>query len=430
MPKIGNRIIKSAIAVFFCFIIAMFRKHEGIVFYSCIAAVLCIQQDMTNSKKVAINRIIGTIIGGCVGIVVLFVVRMIPSNLLVLQYAFISLMIIPTIYITVLLKKTSASYISCVVLMSVSVSHGLDVNPILFAMNRMMDTFVGIFVAILMNSIHLPYYNKKNTLYVMNLDTMLLTNTQDVATYRIVKAKQMLERGVHLVLASTNCPGSYDQIVKDIPFVLPTITMQGAALYHPVSCEYRNCKCLSKHSIDSILNICKDAHVNCFVYGIIHHTLHIYYGDFQHKVEEAYYHMNRKLPFTNFIYQPYCEKAEVLQIVMMHKTTSIDAVLAKIQDLSISSEMQIRCKDIPEYEGYKIVNIVSKQASYEQAIYGLCTEYKIEEVCMVGKDAQGQSLVDRQNLGMYEGKIHVYESDSIHADTMVHALRSLFVKHK
>ena len=77
-------------------------------------------------------------------LVLLFEKHILPGNTQLMQYALISFMIIPVIYITVLLKKTSASYISCVVFMSVTVSHGADVNPYLFAINRMIDTLIGI----------------------------------------------------------------------------------------------------------------------------------------------------------------------------------------------------------------------------------------------------------------------------------------------
>ena len=49
MPRIGKRILKSSLAVFLCFLIYLLRNEEGIVFYSCIAAVLCMQQDTSNT---------------------------------------------------------------------------------------------------------------------------------------------------------------------------------------------------------------------------------------------------------------------------------------------------------------------------------------------------------------------------------------------
>ena len=42
-PKIGLRMIKSAVAVFLCFVIYLLRGQHGMPFYSAIAAVLCMQ---------------------------------------------------------------------------------------------------------------------------------------------------------------------------------------------------------------------------------------------------------------------------------------------------------------------------------------------------------------------------------------------------
>ena len=157
MPHIGMRIIKSAAAVFLCFMIDLLRGGAGVPFYSAIAAVLCMQPYVSNSIKVALNRVVGTLTGGCAGMALLLFERaFLPRDWPVVQYLLVSLMVIVLIYITVLLRETSASYITCVVFMSVAVSHGMDVNPYLFAFNRILDTLIGIGVSLAVNSAHLP----------------------------------------------------------------------------------------------------------------------------------------------------------------------------------------------------------------------------------------------------------------------------------
>ena len=63
MPKIGMRIIKSAVAVFICFLIYLIRG-EGLPFYSTIAAIMCMQPGISNTRTASRNRIIGTFVGG------------------------------------------------------------------------------------------------------------------------------------------------------------------------------------------------------------------------------------------------------------------------------------------------------------------------------------------------------------------------------
>src|SRR5665647_1767963 len=99
MPKIGMRIIKTCIAVYICFLIYMLRGEQGAPFYSAIAAILCMQPYVSNSLKVALNRTVGTFVGGAMGMIVLLFERsFMPTDMLALQYLLVSLAIIPLIY--------------------------------------------------------------------------------------------------------------------------------------------------------------------------------------------------------------------------------------------------------------------------------------------------------------------------------------------
>ena len=157
LPPIGKRILKSAAAVFFCLLLDQLRQGAGIVFYSCIAAVLCMQQDVSSSVRIGRNRVIGTLIGGVFGMLVLVGERWSSLDHWLLHALIVSAVIIGIIYLTVLLHQTSASYISCVVFLSVVISHGHDADPFLFAMNRVLDTLIGIAVAYAVNAVHIPW---------------------------------------------------------------------------------------------------------------------------------------------------------------------------------------------------------------------------------------------------------------------------------
>lgn len=151
LPKPGLRILKSALAVLLCFLIDDLRG-AGVPFYSAIAAILCMQPDVQGGLRVGLNRVVGTLIGGFYGMGMLYLLRtFLPDGNGLLQYAVISAALIPLMYITVLVKKTSATYITCVVFLSITVSHGLDLIPYKFAFNRILDTLIGIFISLFIN---------------------------------------------------------------------------------------------------------------------------------------------------------------------------------------------------------------------------------------------------------------------------------------
>lgn len=149
---IGLRIIKTVIATFICALIGYWRGQ--VAFYSMIAAIVCMQASTQKSFAMAFNRTVGTIIGGLVGLGVLYLLHALPIEPLTpLYFLIVCIMLIPVIMITVLIKKPSISYLTCVVFLSVTVTHISDSSLTAFAFHRIADTLVGIVVALLINLI-------------------------------------------------------------------------------------------------------------------------------------------------------------------------------------------------------------------------------------------------------------------------------------
>ena len=153
LPRIGMRIIKSAIGVLICFLIYLIRGQQGAPFYSALAVLWCIQNQSKNTVGNAIQRTIGTIIGAAFGLLYLLIkLNIFDIGNGILHYFAISALLIPIIYTTVLIDQQKASYFSCVVFLSIVVNHLTDDNPYLFVADRCIDTFIGIFVGLFLNS--------------------------------------------------------------------------------------------------------------------------------------------------------------------------------------------------------------------------------------------------------------------------------------
>jgi uncharacterized membrane protein YgaE (UPF0421/DUF939 family) len=154
IPRIGMRIIKSAIAVFLCFVVDYFRNGAGIVFYSQLSALWCMQATRESTFKNAKQRMIGTFIGTAYGFLFIVLKQLFLPKAESYDYVgslLISGMIVLVIYTSVVIKKKQASYFSCVVFLSIVVNHIGDSNPYLFACNRFLDTVIGIAIGVLIN---------------------------------------------------------------------------------------------------------------------------------------------------------------------------------------------------------------------------------------------------------------------------------------
>lgn len=142
IPTIGYRNIKTALSVFICLII-----WPSSIF-SAIAAVICVQSTLENSVEIGLNRLIGTFLGGILGLSFLYFIH--HFNLSSFQPLFVALGVSFIIYICNIIKKPAASSISSITLISILVST-TSYSPLVYSIQRVTETAFGIIVAILVN---------------------------------------------------------------------------------------------------------------------------------------------------------------------------------------------------------------------------------------------------------------------------------------
>ena len=160
-PKIGLRTIKTALAVFLCLL--LFPSEP---FFACLTVVFCVQDTVSNSIKMAINRGLGTVLGATTGLLFLIICRFLTYNIELyfirkfLVYLTIAIGIIFVIYSCNLLKKPGAINVSCIAFLGVTTVHAFG-EPIYYALNRTIETLFGIFIALLVNKFIAPPKQKK-----------------------------------------------------------------------------------------------------------------------------------------------------------------------------------------------------------------------------------------------------------------------------
>ncbi len=399
MPKIGMRIVKSSIAVFLCFVIYVIRG-DGIPFYSAIAAVLCMQPDVSNSRRVAFNRTVGTFIGGFFGMVAMLIEKQfIPPELPIIKYLLISFLIIPLIYVTVLVKKPTASYITCVVFMSITVSHGLDANPYLFALNRIIDTLIGIFVSLGINAFHLPKRKNAQLLFVSSLDNALTNSEGQISSYTKIKLSQLIQKGALITVASRRSSASIVPILEGIPFNLPVITLNGAALYDIKAGTYLYCKTIPYAAAKEVLSIFEQRGLNCFVHTIVNDILHIYYGSFTNSAEEKLYHESKFHPLKNYICSPLPEERDVVFFRAVDTPDMIKRLYGAVLRLNCSEQINADYYPDKSNEGYYFLEIYSAEASKANAVFELRKRLSLDRVAAFGNDKSDITMIDDADYG-------------------------------
>lgn len=146
---------KTVIAVFLSMLLDSLREG-AMPFYAAIAAIVVVQQNRKSSLKAAVNREIATVVGGFFGLVFLLLESVFGhADPPVLRYALLALTLLPLISFSVYVHKPECTFLMCVVFLSVALLHDSDVSPYLFALNRIIDTSIGIGIALAVNEIRI-----------------------------------------------------------------------------------------------------------------------------------------------------------------------------------------------------------------------------------------------------------------------------------
>lgn len=162
-PKIGLRNIKTAISATLCALIYMLVGRNPT--FACIGAVFGMDNNMGSPWKTGGNRLIGTIIGGFLGMGFFYLSQISNSKILQILTLFIGIILL--IYISQLLNFSGAIQAGSVVFYIIMLNTPEN-EYVSYALNRMLDTGIGVVMSVFINWIHIKKLSKTDTVFEKN----------------------------------------------------------------------------------------------------------------------------------------------------------------------------------------------------------------------------------------------------------------------
>lgn len=181
LPLPGMRNIKTAVSVLLCLVVYLLfpllaeitnefdgRFFELLTFivnrqdpmFACIAAVVVMQSTVADSVSSGKSRIYGTAIGAAAGLLFLLINLSVPVRWL--NILLIAIGVVFLIYVCNLLKLQNAVSISVITFLVILISIGQK-SPFTYAVNRLLDTGIGIVISIFVNRyLNFPIKKKKS----------------------------------------------------------------------------------------------------------------------------------------------------------------------------------------------------------------------------------------------------------------------------
>ena len=388
---------------------------NGIPFYSALAALWCMQPYEDTTKNNAGQRSFGTLIGAAFGLAFLNILHFINITNPIFVYLLASIIIIPVIYSTVLLNKRNASFFSCVVFLSIALTHSFDEDPYIFVFNRVLDTFIGIAIGIVINEMHLPVKHNNETLYVSGIDDVLVSSDSHSVPYSKVELNRLIKSGIKFSISTAKTPAELTAIMEGVELNLPVIVMDGAALYDIKEKQYIETVFLQPEVCYKAEDIIAECGLNCFVNAIYDTTLLIYYGKLQNEAETDFFETHRHSLYINYIRSSFRHNDEkVLYLTVLAEKNKILILESKLKaELGDSVRITV---DLSEYENFLYLKVFSSNASKHEMIKKLQEHTGIEKTVTFGsiKDEYDVYINDGGGNATIKKLKKLYRNGSVH----------------
>lgn len=400
LPRVGMRMIKTALAVAICFMIYYLRGEEGVPVFSTIAAIICMQPQVENSRQAAFNRIVGTLVGAIFAIIIIYIIREIPWHYRFFRYMVISLTIIPVMYVTVLLKKTGATALSGIVLLSICLSN-MGQSPYIDAVNRSVETIIGILVSLGVNTLHMPRKRTQECLFVTGFDGALYDEKEGITPYILFELNQLIHNGMPFTIATERTPASLVSDLKGVELKLPVIAMDGAVLYDVKDKRYLATNGLDRALADEICVHVEKKGYHYFRNVVWENVLLIYYNDFKHfknEAEKQTYLSNRRSPYRNYVNGEVPEKGIVVYILLVLKDTEADELEAELRLMDTKNELHFLRDKSETPEEYCHLKIYHKNATKEYMLQRLMEDIPQKKYVAFGSNKNDLSMLAAADL--------------------------------
>ena len=150
------RNIKTGLSVFVCILISFIFNRDTYV-VSSITAVFTLREDMYNTLRFGMHRVVGNVLGALFSVVAIFIFKTFGDGKMV-QLITIPLLIVALIWVLSSTKNYEGTVGGCATLLTILFMIP-DNQSYSYALARVVDSFIGMFVAFGINHL-LP--NPKN----------------------------------------------------------------------------------------------------------------------------------------------------------------------------------------------------------------------------------------------------------------------------
>ncbi len=377
LPHLGQRIIKTSIAVFLCLLIHYIIGYKGMMLQSCISAIICVQPYIKDTKESSFNRFIGTLIGGVWGLIFLLLLQqfMYVATHEVLIYFFMSIGVLIVIYSTVAIRLRDAAGLAAITFLCIAIGYDSEDTPIITTLSRLFDTIIGIVVALFVNVITLPKVKEEGKIFFVRLNDLVVDRLSEISSGTLIALNRLYSDGAKISLVSPWAPAHIMTQIEDLHITTPSIIMDGAALYDIDKRKYIKIDMIDYEDANFLCHTLKDMNLGYCVYAVRNNTTLIYRQGNLNEAEQKEYDKLGQSDLRNYIDGFYTKDDKICCVRTIDIDSRIEELEMELRWSLPSETYRLEVRKQPFLPGYSGLYIYSSDSSVEKMKDYLCNSY-------------------------------------------------------
>ena len=371
LPHIGQRIVKTTLAVFLCLFVYWLMGYRGqqMPTEAGITAIICMQPYVKDSGKYAFNRLTGTLIGVVWGLLLLLLmlVAPVPEQYSLWIYICMAAGVLLSLYTAVLVQKPDAASLAAIVFLCVVIAFPDIQNPLLKAGNRILGVFIGTTAATFVNVFRLPRRKNRDLVFFVRTKDLVPDRFSHISPAAHFRLNYLYEDGARICLVSEHAPAFFMLQMGGTMLNTPLIVMDGAAIYDPSENTFLQTESIPAEDSYSVRKQLNSLGISYFIYTIHRSRTCIFHHGAIRQEEAAVYERMRKSPYRSYLEGEVYEPEEIVYIKIIVSDRNTGALDFLLHAISGNERLRSVWRPQAGSPGVSALYIYSRTASPEYA---------------------------------------------------------------
>ncbi len=371
LPHIGQRMIKTAVAVFFCLLIYRLLGYEGetMPVEAPITAIICMQPFISDSRTFAFNRFSGTFIGagwGLIFLVLLYFCPILGQNFIVL-YALMGVGVLLAVYTAVTLHVPDTSGLSAIVFMCIVVQFPDIEAPHIVVARRIMGVMIGTFIAITVNLAHLPREKKTDLVFFVRAKDLTPDRFSQIPPAVLFHLNRLYEDGAKICLMLEHAPAFFTMQMSACQLSVPLIVMDGAAIFDSNKNRYISVETVNRSDSKWLRSWFREKGIGYFTYIIRNNRTCIFHDGELNDLEIQVLKQLQRSPYRSYLNGEDFHSEEIVYFKVIAENCELAKLKEELSPLLKGKALRLAIRDQASTPGVSGLYIYSDQATPERA---------------------------------------------------------------